>query len=188
MTSEDIPADWSTLVRLGTIATVDLAAARCTVRYGDPDDDDDDGEAGGAATPPIRWLAMRAGATRVWSPPTVGEQVLLLTPDGQIEAAVALTGIVQDAFPPAGSDETEVLEFADGARLSYDPLAHALAVTLPAGATAAIEAPGGVTIRGDVTIEGTVTVSEDVTAGGISLKNHTHGGVQAGGANTGAPQ
>lgn len=179
---EDIPADWSTLIRLGTIASVDLSAARCTVRFGDPDDDD-----GGAETPPIRWLAWRAGETRVWSPPSLGEQVLLLAPDGQIAAAVAITGLVQDAFPPVGDDATELLLFADGARIAYDPVAHALSAVLPDGGTAAIEAPGGMTITGDVTIEGAVTVSEDVTAGGISLTSHTHGGVQAGSAQTGAP-
>jgi len=179
---EDIPADWSTLIRLGTVASVDLAAARCTVRYGDPDDED-----GGSETPPIRWLAMRAGKTRVWSPPSVGEQVLLLSPDAQIAAAVAVTGIVQDAFPAPGDDLTEILHFEDGATIAYDPVAHALSVVLPTGGTAEIEAPGGLTIRGDVMIEGTVNVSEDVVAAGISLTDHTHGGVQAGGSQTGAP-
>lgn len=179
---EDIPADLSTLIRLGTIASVDLGARRCTVRYGNPDDDD-----GGATTPPIRWLAARAGKTKQWSPPSEGEEVLLLSPDGQVGNAVALTGLDNDENPLPGADETEILEFEDGARLSYDPVGHALVATLPDGATALIEAPGGLTIRGDVTIEGSVTVSEDVTADGISLKSHTHGGVQGGSSNTGAP-
>jgi hypothetical protein len=39
------------------------------------------------------------------------------------------------------------------------------------GATVVIVAAGGVTIQGDVTVEG------DVIADGVSLKNHTHGGV-----------
>lgn len=45
-----------------------------------------------------------------------------------------------------------------------------------------LEAPDGVTIAGDVTVTG------DVVADGISLKSHTHGGVQAGAASTGAPE
>ena len=54
-------------------------------------------------------------------------------------------------------------------------------------ATAAtINAP--TTINGDVTVNGTLTASTDVVGGGISLKTHTHGGVTAGGASTGAPQ
>jgi len=38
-----------------------------------------------------------------------------------------------------------------------------------------------------VAVTGTMTVTGDVVAGGKSLKNHVHGGVQAGGAQTGAP-
>ncbi|SFG08619.1 phage baseplate assembly protein V [Novosphingobium sp. CF614] len=185
---EDIPADLSELIRLGTIATVDLAAGTCTVLYGNPDDDD-----GGAETPAIRWAAPRAGSTRIWSPPTVGEQVLLLVPDGQLAGAVALLGITQDSFPPAGDSLTEVMLFADGARIAYDPEDHALTAILPDGGTATITAPGGLTINADVTITGNVTLngkldaSEDVTADGISLKSHKHGNVQSGGSQTGEP-
>lgn len=185
---EDIPADLSELIRLGSIASVDLAAARCTVRYGDPDDED-----GGAETPPIRWLAPRAGKTRSWSPPSEGEQALLLVPDGQIAAAIALVGIWSDAFLPPGSTLAELIEYADGARVGYDPGTHALTAILPGGATALVEAPGGLTIRGPVRIEGDVdlqggmTVTNDVTAAGISLKSHKHGNVQAGAAQSGPP-
>lgn len=186
--AEDIPADLSELIRLGTIASVDLAAATCTVRYGDPDEDD-----GGAETPPIRWFAARAGKTRSWSPPSIGEQVMLLVPDGQLAAAVALVGIWSDSFPPPGSTLAELVEYEDGARIGYDPENHALTAILPDGATAVVEAPGGLTIRADVTIEGNVTLngrmnaSEDVTADGISLKTHKHGNVQSGGSQTGDP-
>lgn len=191
---EDIPADLATLIRIGTVTAVDLTAARCRVRYGDPDDEDP-GE-----TPPIRWLTPRAGQTRIWSPPSVGEQVILLSPDGQVGAAVALCGLVQDAFPPLGSTTAEMIEFADGARLTYDPEASALTAVLPAGATALVEAPGGITLRGPVTIEGdvtvqgavdvsqTVTAAVDVEADGISLVDHIHGGVQGGTAKTAKPE
>lgn len=57
---------------------------------------------------------------------------------------------------------------------------------------------GAVTINGPLTqgkgsagggasLLGPVTVTNDVTAGGKSLMKHTHGGVQTGGGNTGAP-
>lgn len=177
---EDIPADVSELIRLGTIASVTFTPPRCTVTYGD----DEDGE---AETPPIRWLMLRAGDTQDWSPPTVGEQVVLLVPDGQIAAAVALLGLVQDDFPAVGDGLTEVRQYKDGARISYDPEAHALSVTLPDGGTAEIIAPGGLTIQGDVTVQGKVTVSDDVVAAGISLKGHKHTGVAAGTAQSGGP-
>ncbi|MBA4766079.1 MAG: phage baseplate assembly protein V [Porphyrobacter sp.] len=185
---EDIPADLASLIRIGTVLSVDLAEARCIVRFGDPDDP------APAQTTPIRWLTPRAGLTRVWSPPSVGEQVLLVCPDGQIGAAVAITGIVQDAFPPLGSTTAEMIEFADGARITYDPEASALTAELPAGGTAEIIADGGITLRGDVTIEGNVSVSkaltaaEDVVADGVSLIGHKHTDVQAGSALSGPPE
>ena len=191
---EDIPADIANLVRIGTVASVDLAAARCVVRYGDPEDD------APAQTPPIRWLAPRAGLTRIWSPPSVGEQVLLLSPDGQVGAAVAVMGLVQDAFPPLGSTTAEMIEFADGARITYDAEAGELKAILPAGATAEIDAPGGITLRGNVTIEGdvsitgkvdvseTLTAADDVIADGISLTDHIHGAVKAGTDKSGKPE
>jgi phage baseplate assembly protein V len=187
--AEDIPLDPATLIRLGVIASVDLEAARCTVRYGDPAEDE-------AMTPPIRWIMPRCGNTRIWSPPTVGEQVLLLCPDGEIAAGLALAGIIRDTFPSLGCTLEERIDFADGAQLRYDPEAHHLEALLPDGATATITAPGGltinaqagVTINGDVTLNGTLSASEDVIADGVSLKTHRHGGVQPGSGQTGAPQ
>lgn len=185
---EDIPADLSDLIRMGSVESVDLAAGTCTVRYGDPDDED-----GGAETPPIRWIALRAGKTRAWSPPSIGEGAVVLAPDGQLAGAIALLGVPSDAFPLPGNTLAELVEYDDGARIGYDPENHALTAILPAGATALVEAPGGLIVRGPVTIEGDVTLtgrmdaSDDVTANGVSLKTHKHGDVQAGTAQTGEP-
>jgi len=185
---EDIPADLSELIRIGTVSAIDLEAGLCTVRYGDPEDDD-----GGAETPPIRWFAMRAGKTRSWSPPSKGEQAMVFAPDGQLAGAVALLGIYSDAFPPPGNTLAELIEYEDGARIGYDPESHALTAILPDGATGEITAPGGLTINADVTIVGSVNLqggmdaTEDVTADGISLKTHTHGGVQSGSSQTAEP-
>lgn len=40
---------------------------------------------------------------------------------------------------------------------------------------------------GDITAEGSITAEGDVVGDGISLHNHTHGGVTAGGGNTAPP-
>lgn len=163
-------------IRFGRVASVDLEHGTCVVSSGDVD------------THEIRWIENRAGATRTWSPPSIGEQVLLLCPEGDVAGAVALRGIHSDAHPPAGNTLREILgRFADGAELAYDPEAHRLEITLGAGGVLAIVAPGGMAIEGDVEVTGTVTASEDVKAGDVSLAHHTHGGVQAGGAETDEP-
>ena len=164
------------VLRLGTIASVDHANATCTVESGD------------IVTGELPWVAQRAGGSRCWSPPTVGEQCLLLAPEGDIENGLVILGLYSDACPPPSSDpNVTLMEFPDGAVLSYDHAAHSLSAILPEGGTAMIDAPGGVTINGDVTVNGTVTASIDVLGGGKSLKSHKHGGVQAGSAQTGAP-
>lgn len=164
------------VLRLGRIASVDHAAGTCTVESGD------------LVTGQLHWIAFRAGSARLWSPPTVGEQCLVLSPEGDLENGIVLTGVYCDAFPAPSNDADAVhLEFEDGAVIAYNKATHALAVTLPAGGSATIDAPAGITINGDVTVNGTVTASTDVVGGGKSLKGHKHGGVQAGGAQTGTP-
>ena len=53
---------------------------------------------------------------------------------------------------------------------------------------------GTVNIKGNITCSGTskmsgnITCDGDVIASGISLTDHTHGGVETGGGNTSGPQ
>lgn len=169
-------------LRVVVIESVDLPNATCRVRDGDILSGD------------IPWLAARAGSVRVWSPPSVGEQCLLLCPEGDMLAAIVLAGLFCDAHPAPGADNTVLIRFDDEAVISYSPTSHMLRATLPTGGKVDIEAPGGVTItgnlyvNGDVSIDGTATASTDVVGGGKSLKGHKHLGVTAGSAISGLPQ
>lgn len=148
-TPEDTPTDPDQLIRFGTIASVDLGAARCVVTL------DDD-----SASPPIRWIEMRMGRTRTWSPPSRGEQVVLLCPAGEIGAAVALRGLLSDAFPAPGNSLIEFLAaWDDGGAITYDPTGHDLVITLPASGKITIIAPSGVGIEGDLSVAGSISAS-----------------------------
>lgn len=46
---------------------------------------------------------------------------------------------------------------------------------------------GNVVVSGNINSSGTITATTDVIGGGISLKNHTHSGVQPGGGTSGPP-
>jgi phage baseplate assembly protein V len=191
---DDIPGRMGELIRYGKIESVDLASGRITVRVGD------------IVTANLRWLAGAAGGTQVWIRPKVGEQVVLLAPEADIEGAIAMRGVVSAAFPPIGDQDRDVIRFEDGAELAYDPAAHTLEATLPGGGAATVTAPGGIKFVGDVEIQGKLKVTEDVTleaklhaageistdddvkAGAISLKTHKHGQVQAGVGISGVPQ
>lgn len=192
---EDIPADPLGIARVARVTGVDLAAGTCTVALGDPDDDD-----GEVTSPPLRWTGGRHGALRIWSPPSEGEQVLVLCPEGDLAQGVVMGGVARDTYPAADSSEATVALFGDQGRFAYDPAAHACTIDLPAGATLSINAQGGIALTGPVSIDGDVTVTgkldvsgqitspDDVLGGGKSLKTHRHTGIQAGGAVSGPPQ
>lgn len=182
MTDDDFLQPMGELLRFGRIASVDLAAGRITVRAGELE------------TAAIRWFTGGAGGTRVWSRPKVGEQVLLFCPESDLVGAIALRGVVCEAFPPIADPAREVVRFEDGATIAYDPEAHRLDAVLPGGGVVALVAPGGVTIEadvritGDVTVDGKITATGDVKADTISLQQHRHPGVAAGAARTQAPE
>lgn len=177
------------MLQLGTIESVDLDEATCRVRVGDN------------LTGDIPFAAARAGElVRIWAPPSVGEQIKLLCPEGDTEAALAGASFFCDAHPAPSNKPLLLIQFKDGTQLSYDPEAHALRIEIAAGGTAEVTAPGGLTITADVTIAGDVAVTgkiaatgqvtsdDDVIGGGKSLKGHKHTGVTAGGGISGAPQ
>ena len=181
-TPEDTPTDPDALLRYARIVRVDAATARVTVEIDE-----------GVISPPLRWLAPRMGDTKAWCPPSVGEQVLLLCPAGEIGAGIVLGGVVSNANPAPVASALPLLTFKDGAALSYDPDSHELAFTLPAGASTRLVSDGGIVLTGPVAITGALEVSEDiaaqgdVTAGDVSLQGHRHGQVATGQAQSGPP-
>ena len=177
------------LIRLGTIAAVQMKPPRVQVKTGL------------LTTGWLPWIAPRAGADREWNPPTQGEQIILLSPSGQLGNGIVLTGLFSDHNPANGDREgLHRTTYRDGTIIEYDSVAHHLNVTLTESGTANLTSKGGIHIVGPIThegdytqtgnqnITGKVTVSEDVVAANISLVNHPHGGVMPGGAKTGQPE
>lgn len=191
------------LIRKGTIAELDHAAARCRVTSGE------------LTTNWLPWCAIAAGTTIDWNPPTVGEQVILLAPGGDLADAVVLRGLYSEtAEPPSQSEHTHTTKYPDGAVIEYDHEQHKLTATFPEGAHVLLVAPETVEIRttvltviasesvtfdtpnaivtGDLQVDGAITAGTtinaggniesdadvlaggDVKAGAISLKQHKH--------------
>lgn len=147
------------VVRPGTIAETDLPNARARVQYASGPD-------GPVLSGWLPWMAA-AGENRDWRPPSIGEQVLILSPCGELSAGWILAGAYRDEFPaPDSSAAKRVTTYRDGAIVSYDSEAHQLSAVLPEGGAASIAAPEGVTITGDVTITGAVGITGDVTITG----------------------
>jgi len=176
------------LIRFGVIAAVQMEPPRVQVTTGK------------LTTAWLPWLALRAGADREWDPPTVGEQVILLSPSGQLANGIVVTGLFSDHIP-ANSNRAGLHRrtYSDGTVIEYDSVAHHLNATLVDGGTTNLISTGGINLVGDIThqgdyiqtgnqnITGRVDVSEDVVAAKVSLVNHLTSGVKQGGEQSGVP-
>ena len=176
------------LIRFGVIADVQMEPPRVQVITGT------------LTTAWLPWLALRAGSDREWDPPTIGEQVILFSPSGQLANGIVVTGVFSDHIPANGNRAgLHRRTYDDGTVIEYDSVAHHLNATLVDGGTTNLISRGGINLVGDITHEGdyiqtgnqTVTgrvdVSIDVVAAGVSLVKHPHTGVRAGGDQSGAP-
>jgi len=98
------------LIRTGIVSEVDKVNWLCRVKTGDLE------------TNWINWLTLRAGNTRTWWKPSVGEQVVLLSLGGNLETAFALPAIYSEAFPPPDySEDGSTTVFKDGGWFQYEP-------------------------------------------------------------------
>lgn len=157
------------LLRPGTIHSVNLGNALCRVR------------AGALVSGWVPWFAHRAGDIRHWSPPSEGEQCLLLSPGGDTAAGMALVGLYSNSATAPSANAKEVLtQYPDGAAIGYNHESHTLTASLPAGSTANLSATQAnitadqVAITAQVTINGSLSVTEGITgAGSLNMARKT---------------
>lgn len=182
------------LIRIGTVSEVNLDDALCRV------------DTGLNTTGWLHWLSARAGKTRAWNAPSVGEQVLILCLGGELDTGFVLPGIFSDDNPaPSASADALHWSFPDGAVIEYEPETGALTATGIQTATikaavkilfdspevectallktAQLEVTQGATMKGDVTHSG-----GKLSSNGVVVDDHDHGGVQRGGSRTDGPQ
>ncbi|EPB4280358.1 TPA: phage baseplate assembly protein V, partial [Yersinia enterocolitica] len=193
------------LIRIGTVAEVDLDQALCRVATGDN------------ITGWLNWLTLRAGQSRSWWAPSEGEQVLILSLGGELDTAFVLPGIFSDDFPPpSASADGLYLAFPDGATLHYEPESgelqadgvktavinasesiNATAPTITCAAsvkilldtpevectqnltTATLNVKSGGKMSGNIEHSG-----GKFSSNGVVVDDHDHGGVQRGGSYT----
>lgn len=122
------------MVNIGTVTAIDIGTGRARVRLGDLD------------TAMIPVMQLRSGAIRITWMPSVGEQVSVLAPSGDMARAFIMGSlpISGNAVAPSAGEPTMDL--------------------------------GGGTLRliGNLFVDGDVTVTGDVIAQGISLTQHVH--------------
>ncbi|MEM4987647.1 phage baseplate assembly protein V [Collimonas sp. H4R21] len=148
------------LIRFGTIADIDHDAQRVRVQVGKN------------TTTWRPWINMRAGDAQTWFPPSLGEQVIVLSPEGDFTQAAILPAIYSDKFKsPSSNPAYHTTRYSDGAIVQYDRESHTLSATLPDG-TSVTAAPGLVTSNAEDTIcTGNLTVKKNLTVEGFAALN-----------------
>jgi phage baseplate assembly protein V len=194
----------SNLLRIGYVAQIDYDAKKVRVQTGEN------------LTNWIDWKVQRAGTSVTWDPPTVGEQVLLACPEGELSGAIVLLSLYSDGQDaPSNSPDKHLRVYPDGARIEYDFAAGALSATgiktarVQATVSAEFDCPL-TTFKGRVVIEDLLTYQAgmsgtngkgnktsiegdfiqsngELSSNGVVLDTHDHGGVQRGGSNTDGP-
>lgn len=160
--ARELPAALSNMIRLGTVMAVQPLPPRVRVMSGD------------IQTDWIRWGEQRAGADiSTWTPPSKGEQVVLLCPEGDIAQAIVICSLPSDDQPPAGSATgLQRTRYADGTQVDYDSNTSTLTVHAGAGGlsivvgTAGLQASDSITLdTPTITCTGAVEVAGDATIG-----------------------
>jgi phage baseplate assembly protein V len=154
------------LIRFGTIADIDHDAQRVRVLVGKN------------TTAWRPWITSRAGDAQTWFPPSMGEQVIVLSPEGDFTNAAILPAIYSDkCTSPSTNPAHHTTRYADGAVVQYDRESHTLTATLPDG-TSITAAPGKVTSNaedtectGNLLVQKDLVVNQNLTVNGMSALN-----------------
>lgn len=130
------------ILRVGTVHAADYPRARVRVQSGD------------LITGWLPWLTARAGQDIDWWAPDIGEQVLVLSPSGDIANGLVLAAIYQtNAAAPEDTPDIRRIKFGDGTTLHYDRAGHHLRahcvgdITLTNANTITIESGDALTVK-----------------------------------------
>ncbi|MFT4327287.1 MAG: phage baseplate assembly protein V [Wolbachia pipientis] len=117
----DLPRKLDNLIRLGTVEEVNCGMAKVRVKM-----------IGNILTDWLPWVTARAGEDRSWSAPSIGEQVIVLSPSGEIAKGIVLPAIYYAKYPPPEGSKEEVsgFIFKDGTIVYYDRNGHKFTVSI----------------------------------------------------------
>ncbi|WP_265044155.1 phage baseplate assembly protein V [Wolbachia endosymbiont (group A) of Epagoge grotiana] len=105
------------IIRIGVIKEIDYEKAKVRVKIGE------------LLTDFLPWITSRAGEERSWLPPSINEQVVILSPLGELSLGVVLSGIYQQKYAaPENKKEINSVKFQDGTKFTYDKGKHHLEI------------------------------------------------------------
>lgn len=118
----------SNMIRIGKVDQVDygISPPKARVWVGD------DSKQHGFLTEWLPWPGQSAGEDRSCAPLDIGEQVVILSPSGEINQGFIAFRLFQSAHPyPVTSPDKHNATYKDGAVVEYDRAAHIYKINIP---------------------------------------------------------
>lgn len=133
---EDLERRLSNILRIGIIENKgDEPANRVRVRIGE------------LHTAPLLWLTKRAGPDTSWWKPEDGEQVLVLSPSGDLAQGVVLPSLYRDEFPaPAIDPDIHQTAYSNGDSITHNRKDGSLSIAMSGDVS--ITTSGNISLNG----------------------------------------
>lgn len=141
------------LMRIGKVVEVDYTSARARVQIGKN------------TTDFLPWLVP---STATWFPLKSGEQVVVLSPNGDLGMAVILPALYQTEKPAPSKDDAKIVVIADIEQTGNKTMTGTLHADKDISTASNINADAKITAKGDISASG------EVTGKGVALSAHKH--------------
>lgn len=138
----DLARRLANIIRLGQIFAINYETAKARVKIGDLETDW------------LPWITSNSGNNKDWNPPEIDEQVMILSPCGELNQGVIFPSLYRGSAPE-NSGNIQSVTFADGSKISFDRSSGNL--TLDVKGSANIKVAGNAQIEAaNITLKGNV--------------------------------
>ena len=150
----DLAKRLSNIIRIGTIFEINHQTAKARVKVGELETDF------------LPWANSNSGSNNSWNPPEIDEQVIILSPSGDLSQAVILPSLYKNNA--SDSDQNiKSITHQDGSKISFNLASGTLDLDLKGDVT--IKVLGNANIEGDnvnITGSSNITLDGNVDLGG----------------------
>ena len=150
----DLAKRLSNIIRIGTIFEINHQTAKARVKIGELETDF------------LPWANANSGSNNSWNPPEIDEQVIILSPSGDLSQAVILPSIYKNNASDSDQD-IKSITYQDGSKISFNVSSGTLDLDLKGDIT--IKVLGNANIEGDninITASSNITLDGNVDLGG----------------------
>lgn len=143
-TLNDLGRRLANIIRIGVIFTIDYETARARVKIGKLE------------TNWLPWVNANSGKNKSWNPPEIDEQVIILSPSGELNQAIILPSLYKNNAPENSSNIQSTI-FKDGSKVTFDHSSGNLdlnikgSTTIKVSGNAIIES-SNILLKGDINL------------------------------------